>query len=399
MQHKKLKMSRIRKDSRRKIRSTSRPLAAFEICEVERKVREVNPHDLELHVTTSVSGELHMQYGERLALWGWLTKTDGQDSRLSSILAQVIVVYATLLKLCFQRCAPGDRYSAFHLMWQAIFNRVLGYENITLGPAIDETIGLELKNVWWMNIGEYFNHPMTESHHDDMMAVVHSVASASLQHLSIVVKAVATSMEAEDMEVREQHEETEYGLFAVAGGCIQRIKQQLWKRPLRQRRATRPLLDILFACVKTKEQKQGASIPHGLALRDRGGLLIPQRVMLPWLRKVDRTVRTNASERGLTAHGRNLIKATVQQVFISKEIEDLFLAGAIYACQMKGVKPKTSLLKELHGMWLRKIVHARVNEFIVGHQLREADKQGLLLTSGGFTLRDELYSVASKVTV
>ncbi|XP_014673536.1 PREDICTED: uncharacterized protein LOC106813822 [Priapulus caudatus] len=397
----------IRIDKRRKRPSTVRKMTRAQVQEVRGKLEEIERTELVANVNEAVESELHMEIGHRKLFLQSLHS----NGFFAVLVGNLFTLFMELYGSSFSN-RPIDSYVAFQLVWlNTVSYAFSDIDVIKLGPGAGSTststsdtdaMHKSLMREQWQRAVASF--PVADSTSDDstndVRQVGHAIASAVFRKASEWLIKIKSSTEESLATVESLHEESEYALLAIAGGCVNLVKRVVTRRQLsksaRQRREGNALLILITTCVRTTEQKRRVPMPTPLRIRDRGGLLVPQRVFLLWLRNLDRAIRTIASESGIALYGKNIIKITSQQVNAMDHLRDIFGEAARYACTMAKCNATNSTISTLHRMWQTKIVNARVNECMISHQLGVAEQQGNPMMKGGLTLRDELYCLAKK---
>ena len=130
-------------------------------------------------------------------------------------------------------------------------------------------------------------------------------------------------------------------------------------------------------------------LPAAYLRRDRGYLWVLQRVFLTWLRKLDFHIRSAVNESSYQIHGNNLVKVTHQIVKCVGKLKGLFVDAVCYALARKNRDADIETIDYLYNELTRKIINARVNEFLVARYARQSTKTD----KGGFTIRDTLYGI------
>lgn len=64
----------------------------------------------------------------------------------------------------------------------------------------------------------------------------------------------------------------------------------------------------LLRTIRMSKQQKMDLIPPSLASRDKGGMFMPQRVFLLWLRNLDETIKESSNPRAFQRYGQDLIK-------------------------------------------------------------------------------------------
>ncbi|XP_014666137.1 PREDICTED: uncharacterized protein LOC106808085 [Priapulus caudatus] len=234
-----------------------------------------------------------------------------------ALVGQLFLVFTSLYERCCSK-KSSESYASFQMEWLNVVTFAFSdLEHVKCGAASahcdsDATSWRHSLRTQWKTVTALVVRPDTTK---EFNALGHAIAAAVMRKASDQLIKMKTATEETLATVEHLHEETEYSLFAIAGGCVQLVKRVLARRhrsrSARQKREGTAILQLLYTCVRTKEEKQRLPMPTPLRLRDRGGFLIPHRVFLLWLRNLDRAVRTIASEDGIALYGKNIIKVCV----------------------------------------------------------------------------------------
>lgn len=109
-------------------------------------------------------------------------------------------------------------------------------------------------------------------------------------------------------------DETERGLYCLGGGCLAEIRNRIlgkgrnyWLKAKGQ--VKRHVFGDIVAALKM-DPIEKSSLPDALRSRDRGGMIFPKSVLLPFVRHVNGSVMSYATSGAMKAHGKNFIKVS-----------------------------------------------------------------------------------------
>ncbi|XP_014681584.1 PREDICTED: uncharacterized protein LOC106821342 [Priapulus caudatus] len=307
----------------------------------------------------------------------------------NELIDELVKMFCDLYKKCATTYAARERYARFLCAWLNALTVYINSENC-----------INRNTTWGRCMQAFELHVgLAPFSANDASAVFHSIAHAIADTLrtSILTLAKTTCILRhgdDETTPTNLHEETEYSLLRIGGGCLAKLihflrahSQGKWKK----KKFYAEVLNLAKACTMTSAQKKQALLPTGLATRDKGYMWIPKRFFLTWLRRLNNAVCLVANKESFTQHGSELVKVTVAQVKASDHLRTCFVEAVNYSLRMEKAICSQEAIDTFFVMWQQKFVHARLNEFISSYMQIQAEKEGFSTTPGGFNLRDNLY--------
>jgi hypothetical protein len=159
------------------------------------------------------------------------------------------------------------------------------------------------------------NH-LADTDKDDVNALLNYYISACLACAKSKNVEQLPSAETSAPAVSSSVDETERGLFCISGGTLCDIGKLNKKRMLNAKctPTQRQRAKLVYLCVQKISMSvtdKANDLPVALKDRDRGAMVFPKKVLLPYVTAVNKATMHFLSEEALQKYGKNLLKVSV----------------------------------------------------------------------------------------
>ena len=342
-------------------------------------VQKEDYEDVAEEAVRSLAKSLQFQHFQRRKLFMQYFTDEPQRSLLLECVRNMQHVYKKLLK---KHCT-GKHYLEMQQSWfmhiSIYFDASTGSESNVDGLDASDTV--KLQGAWKMVMDKAIELECALSLEDQRL-IVSTLAYIVYDMMCDKVKEKKEKKSQLEAETVEFHEST-VSLYRYAGAALHSMMEKRKKLSLKHKE-----LKLLHAMQIKKEELD--VIPSQVQYLTDGGLVIVSPVIIPFIQELMIEINENINSEKLKLHGKNMIKVALEKIEAIDRLKISFKT-----CITKVGTVEEVALDDIEAEMMKKIFHARVNEFFEARKEINLEKKGLI-TDADQSLRDALKTYSIK---